>query len=91
MLEININFRLNNTVVASLFHAQKIKNMHAIQQSTQKFLANDLEKTHKGKTSQRERFLASENLQQNLEIFRPTYLNLEEKISASCSVPNRKN
>ena len=36
-------------------------------------------------------FLLSGNLQQNSEIFKPTYLNPEEKISASFFVPNREN
>ena len=57
MLEININIRLNNTAVTSLFHGQKVNKMHTIQHSTQEILANGLGKTHKGKTSQRERVL----------------------------------
>ena len=50
-----------------------------------------LEKYTKGKPVREREILLLGNLQQNSEIFRPTYLNSEEKISASFSAPNRKN
>ena len=56
MLEININFIFNNTVVTSHFHGRKIKKYarHSTH-STHNFFSNGPGKTHKGKTSQRER------------------------------------
>ena len=50
-----------------------------------------LEKPTRGKPVREIEILLLGNLQQNSEIFRPTYLNLEEKISALFSMPNRKN
>ena len=50
MLEININFRLNNTVVTSLFHGKKVNKMHAIQHTVLKnFWPMALEKPTRGK------------------------------------------
>ena len=58
MLEININFRLNNTVVTSIFNVQKVNKMHAIQHTVLRFFwPMALEKPTRGKLVREREFL----------------------------------
>ena len=91
MLEININFRLNNTAVTSSFHGQKVNKMHAIQHTVlRNFWPMALEKPTCGIPVSESIFIFLENVTAKLRNFKTNLSQPRREISVSIFVSNRK-